>query len=807
MNRFESWLRAIAQEHARTSRDRLVETRHVLAALVGSDEIRAASGAVLPTAQEVLGDARGVVIRYHHEVAPEADAVLARCTTPEAAAVEAHLLLGLAPPGSGPATQPSPSGLERVTVTLRNSGQPVELRVVPDETQPYVTLGWLGHVDDDVRLRLVFDDSVDFFDPYSSECQHTVNGAEPFNLVIDVDNRVAVVTVTYVPRVGERLRLQREGLEVEVEPLTGSAEEPVDELDDSSTLGGLSPPRTASPEQRRAFREGVEQLSQLVGLDDVKQRVSELVDHAVVMGFRRSHDLEVPSTSRHLVFTGAPGTGKTEVARIFAKLLYGLGLLDRPITVEASRNDLVGHYAGHTAQKTTEVVTSALGGVLFIDEAYTLVRDVGDISAAYGAEAIDTLLKLMEDRRERLTVIVAGYPDLMERLLDANPGLRSRFTQQVRFDDYSDETLAEIFVQMAERFDYRTDDSVRRAVETHFNGVERTESFGNARAVRNLFEAAVSNQAARIASSSEPTADELMELRVDDVFPSKIEPTTHDSNSGLAAAMDSLDAMVGLEPVKAEVHRMVSVVEVNTARRRLGLSAPTVARHLVFTGPPGTGKTTVAGHLAQALRSLGVVDRGHLVAVTKADLVAEWLGQTPVKTRAAVQRALDGVLFIDEAYSLTGDERDSYGREAVEMLLKLMEDFRDRLVVIIAGYPDEMNHFLDSNPGLRSRFTKRIEFPSYSHDELIEIFARLARSQGYDLAPGTIEMVGERIAGIADVVAFGNGRGIRNLFQEAAMRLAMRVDAATATREELSLLLPEDIPEPEAPQRRKVGFS
>ncbi|MFZ4434688.1 MAG: AAA family ATPase, partial [Microthrixaceae bacterium] len=327
------------------------------------------------------------------------------------------------------------------------------------------------------------------------------------------------------------------------------------------------------------------------------------------------------------------------------------------------------------------------------------------------------------------------------------------FTQQIRFDDYTDEELAEIFVQIAARYDYAVDDEVRVAVETYFSGVTRSESFGNGRAARTLFEAAVGNQASRVADLMDPSTADLAELRVADVFPTAA-GGEHRSRSGLDAAISELDQMVGLDSVKSEIRQLLAVVQANDARRRLGLSAPSVARHLVFAGPPGTGKTTVAKHLAQALRSLGVIERGHLVAVTKADLVAQWLGQTPVKTRAVVNRALDGVLFIDEAYSLTSDDEDLYGREAVEMLLKMMEDHRERLVVIVAGYPDEMDRFLESNPGLRSRFTKRLDFPSYSTEQLVEIFVRLAQSEGYQLGEGTMDRLRSRLGSVGDLAAF-----------------------------------------------------
>ncbi|MFA1541009.1 AAA family ATPase [Actinomadura monticuli] len=534
------------------------------------------------------------------------------------------------------------------------------------------------------------------------------------------------------------------------------------------------------------------ELAALTGLGGVKHEIELVVAGAKAAKMRRDAGVAAPAPpARHMVFTGNPGTGKTVVARLFARVLKDLGVLTSGHLVEATRSALVGTYIGETAMKTRRVAQRAVGGVLFIDEAYSLVQE--GVEEDYGPEAIAELLKFMENHRDDLVVIVAGYEREMRRFIASNPGLASRFPGTVRFPDFADAELVEIFAGQVAAAGLEAAPAALARVTDLLRRAPRGRSFGNARTMRNLCERATVLQARRVTALSDPTPDDLAALLPEDI---------PDALSGAARVrpftdpLAELDALIGLADVKKEVHRLAAEARAADLRRAAGQPVTVPSRHMVFTGNPGTAKTTVARLVAAVYADFGLLSSGHLVEVSRADLVGSYLGQTAPRVRAAVEQALGGVLFIDEAYSLTGD---AYTQEAVSTLVQLMEEYRGDLVVIAAGYEREMKAFLTANSGLESRFPKRLAFPDYSDAELVEIFGRLAAAEGLRVAADVPARLREVLRDVPRGPSFGNGRLMRNLLDGAVAvqseRLTASSDVSDLTTLEAADLRP---PKPES---------
>ena len=556
-------------------------------------------------------------------------------------------------------------------------------------------------------------------------------------------------------------------------------------------------------EPEKTLDELLEELDALAGLQKVKSEVRSLIAVQEANRWRKEHGLPAVSTSLHMVFTGNPGTGKTTVARLIGQIYRAIGVLSRGQMVETSREDLVAPYVGQTAIKTRQVIERAKGGVLFIDEAYTL-SEGGEHD--FGREAIDTLVKHMEDSRGDLVVIVAGYPDKMRAFIDSNEGLQSRFTKFVDFEDYSVEEMMEILAGMCKKEQYiLTDAAAAKARAVMRKGKDLGgRNFGNGRYVRNVYENAVGRSAVRLADMDAITAQDASTFAPEDfVLPSNIkEKDVSGEEKTTEELLKELDQYIGLTKVKTQVRKLINQVRMNRKRAERGIPVTKTSLHLVFTGNPGTGKTTVARILAKLYKSIGILRTGQLVEVGREDLVAQYVGQTAQKTKEVLDRALGGVLFIDEAYTLAANTSDhDFGQEAIDTILRYMENNRDNIVVIVAGYPREMKRFIESNPGLDSRFTTTIEFEDYSLGQLMEILELQCRKAGYIMTDRAKEKARERLQYEKAVSGsnFGNGRVVRNIFEAAVLdqndRISMIEDL---TDEEMKTLTEEDFEFPES---------
>ncbi|MCH5586200.1 AAA family ATPase [Shimazuella sp. AN120528] len=533
------------------------------------------------------------------------------------------------------------------------------------------------------------------------------------------------------------------------------------------------------------LKEAMIELDNMIGLAPVKEFVHEMKDMVAIQIERAKIGQNVQSQSLHMIYTGNPGTGKTTVARIVAKIFKALGVVSKGHLVEVTREDLVGEYIGHTAPKTRKVIEKAIGGILFIDEAYALSRG-GDND--FGKEAIDTLVKGMEENREDLVVILAGYTKEMMEFMKVNSGLKSRFPSQIKFPDYTAEELLSIAKKSLEQEQFQLDPQVEK---TLLSVLERRQiagrnDDGNGRLVRNVIQEAIRKQSKRLKQDGYRSPEELKILRPEDFGVNQtIEVFDLEAE---------FDKIIGNEKVKEHIRSLVAQVKIQKLRRDQGFSKGTgQSLHMIFKGNPGTGKTTFARIIGKALKELGVLKSGQLIETDRSGLVATHIGQTAQKVNEIVQEALGGILFIDEAYALASKTEGDFGKEAIDTLVKAIEDYRENLLVILAGYDHDMDVFLQTNVGLTSRFPNVFQFSDYTVDELYLILLKITEEEQYQLLPECKNVIYSVLRSHVQSGKSSNGRFVRNLFEHAVRKQSVRLGSkGNIDKEDLAKLLPED---------------
>ena len=535
-------------------------------------------------------------------------------------------------------------------------------------------------------------------------------------------------------------------------------------------------------------------LNGMVGLAAVKKEISNL---AAFLNLQIRRGETNTFQGKHYVFTGNPGTGKTTVARIMADVFRTLGILSRGQLVEADRSKLVAGYSGQTAIKTNQLIDSAMGGVLFIDEAYTLKSNDQD---SFGAEAIDTLLKRLEDDRGKFICIVAGYTDQMHDFIDTNPGLKSRFTQTIHFEDYTPDELTEIFINLAKGKNFTVDEETRGAVHRQFEQLylRRDKNFGNAREARRIFDQTVERQSQRLVEQvNDPNLHQEDMYRI---ITADLPMTQSEQARPLDEVLNELDDFIGMRSVKNMIRRLA--VQSMFMKQRAAMGAGKVQQmsmNFILTGNPGTGKTSIARKMGEVLQAMEILPTSRVIEASRATLVGKYMGETPKIVNNMCDKAMGGILFIDEAYTLSS-ENDQYGKEAIDTLMKRMEDDRGKFVVIAAGYRDEMETFLAVNPGLASRFSHKMHIDDYNEDELLAIYKKMASKDNYKLSPEAefklMDLICRKVINKSD--SFGNAREMRNMLDATIQQLSMRVSAlpqSEVTQETYRLIMPEDIKE------------
>lgn len=522
-------------------------------------------------------------------------------------------------------------------------------------------------------------------------------------------------------------------------------------------------------------------LESIIGVKELKEFLLNIENNNKVQKIRERLGLKTSYISLNMIFAGNAGTGKTNASRITYEYLNALGLLAKGTLVEVSKADFITENINETAKKTNDIINSALGGVLFIDEAYSLYAAGEDDKV--GKEIVDSLIKGIEDNRNNLTVILAGYEKDMEEFLSINQGLKSRFPNIIHFEDYSPNEMYEIAVQIAKSKGYRISKNVKNDLIDLFtrNQLTGKNDLGNARFVRNIIENAIIYSSRKYLNNNRSEID-LLERE--------------DFNFKANAKFDleeKLKNIIGLEEVKNLLRSQYKLLIAQEKRKSVGVNTEIEQNlNMVFAGNPGTGKTSIARLVAEMLNSMGLLKIGQLVECDRSSFVSNIPGETAKKTEEKFKEALGGILFIDEAYTLAND---NLGREAIETLLKLVEDYSNEVIVILAGYEEEMEDFFDVNIGLRSRFPLWTNFEDYNPNELLEMAIRLMESKGFKLSKNGYSALKKSFIDIYENSdsQSGNGRMVRNYVENLIREQSIRIAEEDTSVYEINLITAKDI--------------
>ena len=573
--------------------------------------------------------------------------------------------------------------------------------------------------------------------------------------------------------------------------------------------------------EEKTLEELLAELDALIGLESVKKSVRENITYLKFTKLRKEKGYkDSDKLALHSIFTGNPGTGKTTVVKMLGKIYQRMGLLSKGHVVEVDRSVLVGEFIGQTAPKTKKALDSARGGILFIDEAYSLAR-VDDDSKDFGKEVIEVLLKEMSDGAGDIAIIGAGYPKEMQTFIESNPGLKSRFSQYFHFDDYMPEELYDIalFAAKNNEVTFGTDADAYLKEQLIEAYRKRDENFGNARFVHGIVGEAKMNMGLRLMKADNMESlsnEELSTLQLEDLqsifladHKKKLNLTVNDKQ--LQAALAELNELSGLEKIKQDINELVKLIRFYNEVGKDVVSR--FSLHSVFTGNPGTGKTTLARIIAKIYKALGLLEEGHVVEVDREGLIAGYSGQTAIKTAEKIEDAMGGILFIDEAYGLA-ESSGGFGQEAIQVILKRMEDARGKFGVIVAGYPENMQKFIESNPGFKSRFDKTFHFEDYNTEQLFEITINLLKKEQLTPSDEASNHLREYLNTLYEKrdKFFGNARSVRQVVGDVVMKQNLRLasmPSSMRTAKHLAELSIDDVRHlviEDSGKRQSLGF-
>ncbi|MCF8228809.1 MAG: AAA family ATPase [Bacteroidales bacterium] len=657
----------------------------------------------------------------------------------------------------------------------------------------------------------------DFLEPEENDMTYTVTagwGNQDFNNwkqddytveVVFMDQLVAVLPFSVADYEKEDIR------KPDSEDPATEVNQPVEDPDPTTAQDEETTEKTSPANERKSNREllnkELKKLDELIGLQAVKTKIREHISYIDFLKVRKDLGYkDEEEISLHSVFTGNPGTGKTTVVKLLGQIYKHMGLLSKGHVHTVESTDLISGYIRQTGKDTREHIEKARGGILFIDEAYMLYKKKAEND--FGDEAVSAILTEISDGKGDIAIMVAGYPNEMNEFINSNPGLKSRFKNYFHFDDYTPDELINIAQFAARKKNVDLSPEARKLV--HKNLIrsyrKRDKTFGNARlAYRTVDEAkmAMGIRVMKKLGEAEINKEVVSKIEAEDIKEvlkegrKQIIDIPIDEEL-LNEALIELKQLTGLDNIKQEINDLVKLVRYYRDMKKDFRKAFSI--HSVFTGNPGTGKTTVARILGKIYKSLGVLERGHLIETDASDLIAGFIGQTAIKTKERITEAMGGILFIDEAYSITEGRHPDFGKKAVATLLKEMETNRGHFSVIVAGYPRPMKEFIQSNPGLKSRFDQTLVFKDLDAEDLYKIAVGMLASQ--DLEPD--EEAAEHLKKYLEFLTanrnqyFGNARSVRKIIDRAVRSQNLRMaemKASERSEEKMKTLILDDLRE------------
>lgn len=556
----------------------------------------------------------------------------------------------------------------------------------------------------------------------------------------------------------------------------------------------LNKQTTAQPKQAEQLTQSIlqanssdsilKELNNLVGLKNLKQSLSDFINYLNFIRERKKQEINTQEIFYvNCIFLGNPGTGKTTVARMLGKFFKSIGLLENGHVVEVDRSALVGEYIGETAQKTDKVINQALGGILFIDEAYSLTRDTS--GRDFGKEAIDILLKRMEDHKGKFFVIAAGYPELMTTFIESNPGLKSRFTHTFVFDDYSAEDLTEIFKVFAHKDNYNFTDDVIEILNLKLQRfcADSDESFGNARFVRNLFNESKIQLSKRYHALQydERNFLSISTITKEDILSAFNSYNKHNSinifnEDKLDKFLTELNCLVGLDDVKITFNKLLASIKLDQLKKERSIASISKNLNSIFVSEQGTGTTTVARLFGKMFKELSLLEDGRLVEIDNSTFFGLSKIDSYLILDKIFQDSVGKILLINDSI-LTLQAKSDFSDSLLQYFLKKLYLYKDKVVAILSGSIEDIEYLLTNVPVIENQFPNVYNFGNYSTRQLLEITLNICQKKNYQLEEGAWQQMMDMLSELRKdkTKSFNNARTIKKILDKAISEQEKRI--------------------------------